>query len=82
MEQIRCNSMSWVVASREIKDLWPWPIKNNIISTCDECMVLYGRDVGLDVPVHIWGQVQVGIRVVGIEEPNLWDPEADVDDSE
>lgn len=90
LEQMLCNSMFWFgvvfhqlsVAYREIEDPWPWPIKNNIISTCDECVVLYGRDVDLDVPIHIWDRVCVGIRVVAVEEPDLRVPMADADDSE
>ena len=44
VEQMLCNSMFWVgvifqqlsMASHKIEDPRPWPIKNNIISTCDE----------------------------------------------
>ena len=54
-----CDSMFWVgmvfgqliTASREVDEDWPWPIRNNIVSACDECLVLYSRDIGLDVPL-------------------------------
>lgn len=36
----------------------------------------------LDVPIHIWDRVCVGIRVVAVEEPDLRVPMADADDSE